>query len=360
MSARTPKALLILTQTVDDLRPFLGTSIVQLAAVGNRAILAHVLDGIRDAGIEEVGLVVSDATAEEVRAFVGDGAQWRLRCHYIEQSEPFGDAGALLAAEEFLARAPFLVHHGDGMVDLPLRRFIRRLMAERLDALLVKFGERAAPLSVASPPGTVGAAGRGAASDDVLAADLQEAGALVLRSNVFDVLRELGPSWRGTVDLADALLRLREGNARIERRSVAGWRCEGSPEDLLIGNRFVLTRMAAAQRREARSGLGPDAGVIADPTARIESSVIRGPSVIAHGASLVDCYIGPYTSIGPGVVVEGAEIEDSIVLAGATIRNLGRRLEASVVGRGAHVSRDFALPSVLRMRVGERAEVALA
>jgi glucose-1-phosphate thymidylyltransferase len=177
---------------------------------------------------------------------------------------------------------------------------------------------------------------------------------------VFEVLASLQPSWRGTVDLREALGRVREGAARIERRSAGGWRCSGSAEDLLIGNRFVLGHMGITSRREA----GPDsplgAGVLIDPTARVESSVLRGPSVIGPGARVVDCYVGPYSSIGPGVHAEGSEIEDSIILSGATITNLGRRLEASIVGRGAHLSRDFTLPSVLRMRVGERAEVALA
>ena len=62
--------------------------------------------------------------------------------------------------------------------------------------------------------------------------------------------------------------------------------------------------------------------------------MVRGPAVIGAGAMLEDAYIGPYTSIGDGVRVEGAEIEHSIVLAGAVIEHLGGRLEASVVGRG--------------------------
>ena len=42
------------------------------------------------------------------------------------------------------------------------------------------------------------------------------------------------------------------------------------------------------------------------------------------------------------------------------IEHLGGRLEASVVGRGARVYRDFALPRAYRLRVGDGNEISLA
>jgi glucose-1-phosphate thymidylyltransferase len=87
---------------------------------------------------------------------------------------------------------------------------------------------------------------------------------------------------------------------------------------------------------------------------------VRGPAVIAAGAHLRQAYVGPYTSIGEDVLIEGAEIEHSIILAGASITHLGGRLEASVVGPRARVFRDFRLPKAMRLNIGEGAEVSLA
>jgi glucose-1-phosphate thymidylyltransferase len=87
---------------------------------------------------------------------------------------------------------------------------------------------------------------------------------------------------------------------------------------------------------------------------------VRGPVVVGPGAQLVNAYIGPYTSIGANVVIEGAEIEHSIILPGASITYLSRRLEASVVGANARVFRDFRLPRALRLNVGDGASVSLA
>jgi hypothetical protein len=60
------------------------------------------------------------------------------------------------------------------------------------------------------------------------------------------------------------------------------------------------------------------------------------------------------------VVVRGAEVEGSVLLTGAEIRHLGSRLEGSVVGVGAQLSRDFRLPRSLRLHVGEGARVQMA
>ena len=45
---------------------------------------------------------------------------------------------------------------------------------------------------------------------------------------------------------------------------------------------------------------------------------MRGPAIIGAGARLSDCYIGPYTAIGEDCVIERAEVEHSILLAGST------------------------------------------
>jgi hypothetical protein len=53
------------------------------------------------------------------------------------------------------------------------------------------------------------------------------------------------------------------------------------------------------------------------------------------------------------------EIERSIILPGASVTHVGGRLVSSLVGRGAHVFRDFSLPRAMRLYVGEGDEVAL-
>ena len=60
---------------------------------------------------------------------------------------------------------------------------------------------------------------------------------------------------------------------------------------------------------------------------------MRGPVVIGAGCRLTDTFVGPYTSISDGVVVEHAEIEHSIVLENSRIWHLGARMTDSLIGR---------------------------
>ncbi len=165
-------------------------------------------------------------------------------------------------------------------------------------------------------------------------------------------------------DLAELIARLEaDGPSALARAIPGAWRYADTEESLLEGNRLALDALPLGDVRAAASG--PDEAqiegrVVIHPSARLERTSVRGPALIGPRALLVDSFVGPYTTIGAGVRLEGAELEHSLVLEGASIRNLDRRLEASVVGRNAQVVRRFAVPASIRLRVGEDAEVSLS
>jgi glucose-1-phosphate thymidylyltransferase len=128
----------------------------------------------------------------------------------------------------------------------------------------------------------------------------------------------------------------------------------------LHANRLVLDEL---ERRVSDADLTTariEGRVEVHPTAIVERATIRGPVVIGAGAVIVDAFVGPYTAIGDRVCLDAAEVENSILLPGASIRHVGTRIEASVLGADASIGRDFGLPSALRVRVGRGAEVTLA
>jgi glucose-1-phosphate thymidylyltransferase len=59
------------------------------------------------------------------------------------------------------------------------------------------------------------------------------------------------------------------------------------------------------------------------------------------------------------VTIENAELDNSIVLAGSSIRDLDGRVEASLIGRNVALSRSPALPKAYRFVVGDNAEIAI-
>jgi glucose-1-phosphate thymidylyltransferase len=184
------------------------------------------------------------------------------------------------------------------------------------------------------------------------------AGAHLFGPRFLDRTRETLRRHRDTPDINPLVADVRRCGARVETRLVEGWRrCQGDPTELLALNRQVLDDLV---------GVAPDlpdcrvqGRVVIDPTASVRDAVIHGPVVIGPGCTVSGAFIGPYSAIGARVRIEGAEIEDSIVLPGASILHIGGRLAASVVGRDARVFRDFAIPRALRLHVGEGAQVAL-
>ena len=72
---------------------------------------------------------------------------------------------------------------------------------------------------------------------------------------------------------------------------------------------------------------------------RLERCTVRGPVIIGAGCTITDCFIGPYAAISDGVVVEHAEIENSIILDGSRICHLNARMADSLIGKNCVIGR---------------------
>jgi glucose-1-phosphate thymidylyltransferase len=86
---------------------------------------------------------------------------------------------------------------------------------------------------------------------------------------------------------------------------------------------------------------------------------VRGPAIIGKGARIEDAYIGPFTSIGDGVVVRGSEVEHSILLEGARVADVGGRIESSLIGRNVSIYRTSSKPRSFNFMLGDQSEVGL-
>jgi glucose-1-phosphate thymidylyltransferase len=136
--------------------------------------------------------------------------------------------------------------------------------------------------------------------------------------------------------------------------------CHGDLNALLDCNRRMLEQLEGDATAALLEDCEVQGHVIVHPTAEVRRSTLRGPLIIGPGARLTDAYVGPYSSIGAHVKIEGAEIEHSIVLPRAELAFVGTRIESSVIGEGARVARAFRKPSSLRMSIGNGAEVLLS
>lgn len=318
----------------------------QVIPIANRPLVHYAVAAMRSCGVREVAVVVAPDTHEDVHTALGDGDAWGLNLRYVQA--PGGGLGpALRVAREALGEdGDLFVHRADGLLLDPLGTL--GVVAEQSAARdVVALLEREAS-GEGRPLRVVGS--RRVPDNDVdLAPVLLLGGEAVARATEVEA--------EDFADLAAALAR--SGiPVEVEGCSTA-WTYGGDVDGLLEANRLILDRLEPTPTDADLEGARIEGRVLVHPTAVLDRATIRGPAVIGAGAVLADTFVGPYTSIGESVRLEGTEIEHSIVLAGASIRNVGKRLEGSLVGRQATVTRQFTLPAGLRLRVGRGAEIAL-
>jgi glucose-1-phosphate thymidylyltransferase len=327
------KALILAGRTPHD-RPWpsVKSGPKHLVPVANRPILFHNLESLRRAGVLEATIALEHDGMGAVRAAVGDGSDWGLTVRYVRWRPRTGMGGALAAARTFIADEPVLVEPADALHREHIHPHIAAFAKERLDAMALRLA--------GSPQGAHG--------------EPIDGGYLFSRRAISMLLDGARP-------FGDPVAGVRRQGGQVRVQTIDGCLpCHGGQDRLLEGNRRMLEELRGDVDRAAFPSCEFQGPVLVHPTAQLDHTLIRGPAIIGPGTTLSHAYVGPYTSIGAHVRIEGSEIEHSIVLDDAEILHVGTRLDTSVIGRGARVHRRFGGAVGMRLSVGDGAEVTLS
>jgi glucose-1-phosphate thymidylyltransferase len=191
------------------------------------------------------------------------------------------------------------------------------------------------------------------------ATDLALVGVYMFTPQIHEAARSIRPSGRGELEITDAIQWLVDGGRRVEPHIVRGWwKDTGRLDDMLEANRLILDVMDRRVDGELFESQ-VDGRVVVEAGARLERATVRGPAIIGAGAVVRDAYIGPYTAVGRHCVIEGAEVEHSILLEGSSVRGLNGRMESSLLGKEVAISRDARQPRAYRFMVGDKSEIGI-
>ena len=342
------------------LRPLTFTQAKQLVPVANKPVLFYGIEALVEAGIKDIGIVVGETKAE-IREAVGDGSRWGadVRVTYLEQESPLGLAHAVLISEGFLAGEPFVMYLGDNLLKSGILSLVREFEGRRPNSLIL-LTEVPDPQMFGVAELRDGRVVRLVEKPKIPKSNLALVGVYMFDSHIFEAAKAIKPSWRGELEITDAIQYLVEHGYEVIPHLVSGWwKDTGKIEDILEANRLILETIVGHIEGAVDELSRINGQVVIEAGAVVRNSIIRGPAIIGEGTEIVDAYVGPFTSIQKRCKIIKTEVEHSIILEGSEIIDIGSRIDESLIGRDVKIYRTPPKPSAYRFMVGDKSEIGI-
>jgi len=349
------KGLLLAGGHGTRLRPLTFTGNKHLLPIANKPMILYGLEHLINAGITEIAVVLGPIK-EGVVELLGDGSKFGARITYTEQPEPRGLAHAVMISERFIGDEPFVMYLGDNLLKQGARPLVEIFERKQADCVIavaevkdpsrygvVVFNRDGSIEKLVEKP-------RSPISNKALV------GVYLFNHKIFDCIRQIKPSWRGELEITDAIQALLDKGAKVNVQPVQGWwKDTGRPEDLIEVNQLVLKDLQPLNEGGVEDGAVVTGDVRIGKNTLVHSqTTVRGPAVIGEHCEIgPNAYVGPYTSIGNDVTIRNSEVENSIIMDGAYI-DCGKRIIDSLIGMKARiVSFENSIPRGLKLILGD-------
>jgi len=341
------------------LRPLTHTGPKQLIPVANKPISQYVLEDLRNSGITDIAIVLGNLYPERVKEYYGDGSRFGVKIKYVDQGEPKGIAHAVGLCEDFVGDDPFVVYLGDNLLKGGIEKFTKEFNESTHDAMVLlcevknpqrfgvaEFHKSGKLLRLIEKP-------KEPPSSYALT------GIYFFRPIIFEMIKQLKPSWRGELEITEAIQLLIGGGYDVGYRFVKEWwKDTGAPEDILESNRLILDEIKPKIEGNVEEGATLQGRISIGKESKIKSgATLRGPAVIGENTVIESIvYIGPYTSVGNHVTIRKGEIENSIIMDHCLI-DVNERITDSLIGPYSKITSGKGRPRGYRFIVGERSEM---
>ncbi len=322
----------------------------------------YALDDLIDAGITNIAIVIGDIFPDKVKEFYGNGDELGAKIMYIYQHKPGGIAQAIGLCRDFIGNDKFVVYLGDNILKGGIRNYVSRFSKSDADALIL--------LCEVKDPSRFGIATIRENHIEKIEekpknpkSNLAVIGIYFLTSKIFQIIDNLLPSWRGELEISEALQGSIGSGLKVEYDFVTGWwKDTGTPEDVLDANRFILDSLD----REMINGIVESYTslqgriVIGKNTKISKGSIVRGPVIIGENCQIGSrVYVGPFTSIGSNVYIKQGEVENSIIMDNCEINTHSRIVDSIIANDSKIIDTPNSSPKGHRFLLGERSQVFL-
>jgi glucose-1-phosphate thymidylyltransferase len=341
------------------LRPLTYTGAKQLVPVANKPVLFYALEDLVEAGIADIGVIISPETGDQVKQAVGDGSRFNAHITFIPQPKPLGIAHGIKIAEEFLGGEPFVLFLGDNFIRGGIVPQVTAFREGKMDAQIILYEMKdPSSMGVAELDGEARVK-RVVEKPKQFISPFAVIGIYMFGPNVFEAVNSIKPSARGELEITDTIQYLVDAGRDVRAHLLKGaWIDTGRIGDMLEANRLVLDVMPERNEGEVESS-ELEGRVILQKGARVIHSKIRGPAIIGERTCVENAYVGPYTSINHDCIVRNCEIEHSIVLEGCRLEDLHTRVADSLIGRYVQITRASGPTKTLKLMLGDHSQVGI-
>jgi dTDP-glucose pyrophosphorylase len=210
--------------------------------VRGKPVLQHIVEGLRDAGVGELLLIVG-YRADAVREFFGDGSRYNVAIQYRTQTVQDGTGRVVELARDFVRDRPFILAYGDILVDPANYKRVVDLPDDVEALLTVTRGEdvsKGGAVFLNDQMELVDIREKAQPSETARWSGLSEhavpfynAGLYAFRPSIFDFTAKLKPSPRSEYELTDAIRDLAQSGKKMKAIELTGeWADVRDPEVL--------------------------------------------------------------------------------------------------------------------------------
>ena len=354
------KAVILTAGQGTRLRPVTLTMPKSLVPVANRWLIAYAIDVLKLAGLNDIGIVVNSLNSPIV-ALLRDGKSLGVNIEYIVQEKQKGLAHAIGLCQAFVGDDPFTVFLGDNIFQDKMTALLTSFADSGAEAKIV-LGEVPDPTRFGIAKIDQGRIVQVVEKPQDPPSNLAITGVYLFRKSIFDAISRIKPSGRNELEITDAIQVLISDGHPVESYELTGWWIDaGKPDAIIMANQLVLEELpytpAPENGGQVEGKSEVSHRVLIGHNSRVIDSVIRGPVIIGAGTIIRNSYIGPYTALGDNVVVEGSEIEASIVMKDCEIRNIQGRIDRSLLADSARVTSAPQMPDAHRFVLAENSYV---
>jgi glucose-1-phosphate thymidylyltransferase len=319
----------------------------------------YALEDLRKVGIIDIGVIIGDVYPEKVKELYGDGSNFGVKITYIYQDSPAGISHAIKLCKDFIKNDKFVVYLGDNILRKGLVDYVTKFESSNADAMIL--------LCEVDDPTRFGVAELDGSKIKKIVekpknppSNLAVIGIYFLTPKIFDAIDKLKPSWRGELEITDALDMLLKNGDMIEYDKVTGWwKDTGTPEDILHANQLVMDSIGTAEQFVINSGAEVRGNMIIGKNTTISrDSFVTGPVIIGENCVIGPAVrIGPHVSIGNNCSVKNCNIENSIIMADCKM-DAKIHLTDSIIAHASEIE-DHHQPKKHQFLLGERSHLQL-